>query len=320
MKRIFPLTAVSLLLAITLTACSQPISLGTAAPDIRTDRGDYLAQKNATSNAVDISSVIAFVETMNQTLSPEEQIKDYTTSYDAEDHTVFVKSDKGTLAFRLDSNNDVQFVSSSGTPEEKAALSHGIAAVYIGLGEANSVDALFNQAEETRWLNNINCKVVEGNINSFALSDLDLSLLDATPPSIEGSSDVQDLIDGGLQMPVLTDKLEEAGLDDLTDYFESPSLNKYWTGIDTDSIHGDISKIESNGTSLRDYFNTIKLDPPADTEIDTSWKEESPNWNVETPTLPGGFSDGTSADLDGAANDTLKEFQNKLDGFKTEAD
>ena len=78
--------------------------------------------------------------------------------------------------------------------------------------------------EETRWLNNINCKAVEKNIDSFSFSDLDLSLLDANIPELEGADEIEGTISQGLTMPVLTEQLEEAGLDDLTDYFESPSL------------------------------------------------------------------------------------------------
>lgn len=311
---------VAVCLCMLLSACGSSIQrLAPGAPEIKVDRGEYVEQKNAGKNAVDISSVIAFVETMNATLPPSEQIKDYKTSYDEDEHTVYVKSDQGTLAFRLGDDNEIQFVSSSGTPEQKAAMSHSIAAVYIGLGEASDVESLFSKVEETRWLNNINCKAVEENIGNFSLSDLDLSLLDANIPDLDGADEVKDTIGHGLTMPVLTERLEEAGLDDLTDYFESPTLSKYWTEIDTDDIKDDITKVEENGTSLRDLFHSYQLEAPDDVELDTSWKEDDMDLSMNTPELPDSFSDGTGADLGDSANDKMAEFQEKLNGFKTEA-
>ena len=302
------------------TACGGNVQrLASGAPEIKVDRGEYVEQKNSTKNAIDISSVIAFVETMNKTLPASEQIVDYETSYDPEEHTVYVESEQGTLAFRLDDDDEIQFVSSSGTPEQKAAMSHSIATVYIGLGEANDVQNLFSKVEETRWLNNINCKAVEQNIGSFSLSDLDLSLLDANIPELDGTEEIESQIQQGLSMPVLTEKLEEAGLDDLTDYFESPTLDKYWADIDTDDIHDDISKIEQNGTSLRDLYHNYQLEAPEDVELDTSWMEEDMDLSMENPELPDSFSDGTGANLGNSADDKLSEFQDKLNGFKTEA-
>lgn len=143
--------------------------------------------------------------------------------------------------------------------------------------------------EETRWLNNINCKAVEKNIDSFSFSDLDLSLLDANIPELEGADEIEGTISQGLTMPVLTEQLEEAGLDDLTDYFESPSLGKYWTDIDTDDIQDDIAKVEQNGTSLRDLFHSYQLEAPEEVELDTSWKEDDMDLSMDTPELPGFF-------------------------------
>ena len=51
---------------------------------------------------------------------------------------------------------------------------------------------------ETRWLNNINCKAVEKNIDSFSFSDLDLSLLDANIPELEGADEIEGTISQGL--------------------------------------------------------------------------------------------------------------------------
>lgn len=318
-KHIMALPLLSLCLL--LSACGGNIQrLAPGAPEIKVDRGEYLEQKNAGKDSVDISSVIAFVETMNDTLPPSEQITDYTTSYDEEEHTVYVHSEQGDLAFRLSDDGEIQFVSSSGTPEQKATMSHSIATVYIGLGEANDVESLFSKVEETRWLNNINCKAVEKNIDSFSFSDLDLSLLDANIPELEGADEIEGTISQGLTMPVLTEQLEEAGLDDLTDYFESPSLGKYWTDIDTDDIQDDIAKVEQNGTSLRDLFHSYQLEAPEEVELDTSWKEDDMDLSMDTPELPDSFGDGTSTDLSDSANDKMTEFQEKLNGFKTEAD
>ena len=42
--------------------------------------------------------------------------------------------------------------------------------------------------------------------------------------------------------------------------------------------------------------------------------------SMDTPELPDSFGDGTSTDLSDSANDKMTEFQEKLNGFKTEAD
>ena len=91
--------------------------------------------------------------------------------------------------------------------------------------------------------------------------------------------------------------LYTSGLDDLTDYFESPSLGKYWTDIDTDDIQDDIAKVEQNGTSLRDLFHSYQLEAPEEVELDTSWKEDDMDLSMDTPELPDSFGDGTSTCL-----------------------
>ena len=72
---------------------------------------------------------------------------------------MYVKTDKATLAFKLDEAGDILFASCTGDAATKATLSQGIAKTLIG-SSADDVEALFDKVEESRWLNAINSLIV----------------------------------------------------------------------------------------------------------------------------------------------------------------
>lgn len=312
MKKAISILCVSMIL-VGITGCGQSKSIGTSAPEVQVDRGQYLN----TNKDVDISNAIAFIETMNQTLEPENQIKDYTTSYDADENTVHVKSNAGTIALKLNQDGEVVMAASCGTPAEKARLSHAIAEVCIGIGLSDSVDQLFSKAEETRWLNNVNAKIAEANLANFNLDELDLSLMDAVAPEIDGMDELQQEISKGLEMPVLTEQLEMAGLQDLSNYFESPSLEDYWIDTDVNKIQQDIANIEKNGISLREYYDKLKLEKQEPILPDTSWMIDMENWSLTMPKFDASFNSGSSTNMSTFNDSKTQEFVGILNQFKS---
>ena len=238
-KAILPV-ALSLLL---LSACTPLPSYGPAANDIKVNRQEYVEQIPS-SPGYDVSPVVSFIEDMNQTLDEQSRITDYTTSYDSATDTVYVNTAQGTsMAFKVDSTGQILFASCNGAPETKALLSQGIAKTLMG--SSNETEALFSKIEEARWLNGINMAIVANNTGGFNLDELDISLPDADAPDTPS-------LDTSLTMPILTEKLRSAGVSDLSDYFESPTLEKYWDDIDIGKMQDEIKDTENRGDAFQD--------------------------------------------------------------------
>ena len=238
-QKVLPV-ALSLLL---LSACTPLPSYGPAASDIKVNRQEYVEQLPP-SPGYDISPITAFIENLNGGLDEGDRITNYTTSYDSSTDTVYVKTAEGTsLAFKVNSTGQILFASSNGSPETKALLSQGIAKTLMGSG--NETEALFNKIEETRWLNDINMEIVTNNAEGFGLDELDTSLPDANAPDAPS-------LDTGLKMPTLTEKLRSAGVSDLSDYYESPTLDKYWEDIDIGKMQDEIKDTEKKGDSFQE--------------------------------------------------------------------
>lgn len=238
-KTILPM-ALSLFL---LSACTPLPSYGPEANDIKVNRQEYVAQ-TPPSPGYDVSPIISFIEDMNKSLDETSKITDYTTSYDSGTDTIYVKTAQGTsLAFKVDDTGQILFASCNGAPETKALLSQGIAKTLMG--SSNETEALFDKVEEARWLNSINMGIVADNTDGFNLKELDTSLPDAVAPEAPA-------LDTGLTMPTLTEKLRSAGISDLSNYFESPTLGKYWDDIDMSKMQDEIKDAESKGDGFRD--------------------------------------------------------------------
>lgn len=330
MKKIAIIT-VSAALIFSLAGCgSAPVATGSKAPEVSAERIGYLAQLKQGVTAADISDVIAFMNTLTAIVG-EDTIGEYTTSYDADTETVYVTTKNANIAFRLDSDGNVMFASANGTPSVKSALSQAIAKIYIGTGRANSVESLFDKIEETRWLNAINSNVALKSIESFStdvplgsveLKELDTSLNTETPvfddveihgfSASSGSSTLSSLqrkLSEDLELPVLTSKLQSHGVTDLTNYYESPSLSKFWKEVDYTDINKEIESVTSGGKTLQDYYTSLELESP-DMEV--------PEWKKETYKLPSSFSDGTSTTVGKETLDAFNDYQSDLSAWRDE--
>lgn len=321
MKRIAAFT-LSAVLIFSLAGCgtSKPVASGPKAPEVSAERLGYLAQLKQGVTAADISDVIAFMKTLTAIVG-EDMIGEYTTSYDAETETVYVTTKNANIAFRLDSDGNVMFASANGAPSVKSALSQAIAKIYIGTGRAESVDKLFDEIEETRWLNSINSNVALKSIESFSMDTLDTTLKTETPTFdtdvrsysvVSGSSTLSSLqrrLSEDLELPVLTTKLESYGVTDLTNYYESPSLSKFWKETDYTDINKEIDSVTSGGKTLQDYYTSLELESP-DMEV--------PEWKKETYKLPSQFSDGTSTTIGKETLDAFNDYQSDLNEWRDE--
>lgn len=288
---------VTLVCVLCLAGCGQIIPLGTSAPDITPNRGSNLTG-NVTQK--DMSGAAAFMAALNATL--DDPLTDYTLTYDPDTHTAYAADAGRTVALKLDNDGNVIMASAAGMADAKESLSRGIAEVFIGTGKANEVKQLFDKIEETRWLNSINASVAIKEAEGFSLEPLDTTLMDATLPNIAE-------LDTTLTMPTLTAQLESAGLQDLTNYFESPSLPSLWTEADIDSVMGDIADIEKNGQSLKDIYEGYTV-PSPDMPVE--------KWTIDEFELPSSYGDGTPTQSGQAVADAYKKFNDSLKAWKNE--
>ena len=49
---------------------------------------------------------------------------------------------------------------------------------------------------------------------------------------------------------------------DLEDYFESPTLDKFWSDVDASSIQSEMDANTQIGSSIKDYFNNTTIEAP----------------------------------------------------------
>ena len=243
MKKVVFMMA-ALVMSITLAACEPVYQTGPVRPEVQTNRENYINGKNSTSPAYNVTSVIEFIDSMNESLEPSERIVDYVMSYDAETDTVYLKQGDSAIVFKVDADGKVIFASCSGDPERKTTLSQGIAKVIM-YGGASPVEQLFDQIEESRWLNQINTNVVMQKLQSDFGTSMDTAMPDWT---LDASGE----LDTTLTMPTITNELERAGLKDMADYFESPTLPKFWQGIDRDEMLSEIDTYGHRGEAFKD--------------------------------------------------------------------
>lgn len=337
MKKVNILLAAALTASLLAGCQSEQAAYGSAAPGVSAGRTEYLASVSL-KKTKDISSVIAFMDTL-QKMTGDSSLKNYSTSYDPETETVYVTTNKANIAFHLDETGNVMFASSNGDPATKTALSQAITKVYMGAGITNAVDSLVQKAKETQWLNSINAGVIQASVLSLpetelsnALQTVQLQLPEMQPmtgntqhtqqtttaqpdavqlitdaftlrlPNLNSikQTDLERALSDGLEMPKLTDSLENYGVKDLSNYYEAPSLEKFWTGVDMSGIKKEVDSLTESGISLKASFDGLKLDNP---ELDV------PTWNLKSYTLPSSFSDGTSTNLG-------KETLNAFNGFQ----
>lgn len=303
MKKLIASISALVLLCGVCAGCSSSENLGSKAPEIAIDRGEYIKQKNASLEVKDISCVTDFLDTLNAIVG-EELLQDVEVSYDPKLQTVYATTKDANIAFRLDDNGEVMMASANGSPEIKAALNRGIAKAYIGSGKAGSVDSLWNKIDEIRWLNDINSAVVVKAAQEFRMDELDITLPSASLPESYLKAP-----DTTLKIPSLTDCLESKGIKDLTNYYESPSLSKFWKDSDMSDIEKEISDINKKGTAIKDSYANISLEKP---------NQKLPNWNLDSYTLPSKFADGSSTDLGKETADAFESFQSSLSGWRDE--
>lgn len=293
-------------IVLSMAGCgATPVRTGTAAPQITVDRQAQV--KAQADDRVDISSVVAFVETMNTVLEPGQKIRNYKTSYDKDNQTVYVSADGANIAFKLDGDGNVLFASASGDAATKTALSQGIAQMYIGTGISSQFSEVFRKAEETRWLNDINSQVVAKMANEYHFEELNDILPYVESPTLSGVSDLEKKLNGGLQMPVLTDTMQNNGIQDLTNYYEAPDLEKYASQLEMPDIFGELNGITEDGLALREKYDKVKLETP---------ETYSPDWSLDSYDLPETFSDGSSTGLGEKLKDTFDEYQGELEDYQ----
>lgn len=303
-----------------LPGCQRNNLTGPAVSGISDERREYLEKlaggKKHTDGLVDITAAIDFVDTLNQTLPENQKIRDYTTSYDPEDSTVYVEAGNGTLAIKLSEDGTVEFASASGA--DKMALNQAILKGSVGAGISESVAALFKKAEQIKWLNNINFKHLETNLSSIDMTTIDMGQLTIQQVHTPGMSDFELEVNGGLE-PVLTEHLELAGLQDLSDYFEAPELDKFWADADLDTVLQDQDYILSNGSSLRDYYHSISISSRDPITLEAVWEEKNIDLNLQMPTISGAINDSV-APGDGAYTELLKKFLDQTSQFTNNND
>lgn len=229
---------------ILLSACAPTFESGPPRPSVRPDRAEQLGL-DSQKPSYDISAVVSFVDEMNVSLPLSEHIKDYDTSYDEKTATVYLSTDDATIAFKMDADGNVAFASCTGSPSIKSELSHSIARAIMYGGDS-PVEQLFGQIEEKIWLNELNMDVVRGKMGSSISSSLDTQMPDWT---LNTSGE----LDTAITMPTITNELERVGLKDLSDYFESPTLPKFWSGIDRDDMLAEIGDYGKKGEAFKDF-------------------------------------------------------------------
>ena len=312
-KKIIAALAAATLLCGTVAGCgTKPVSLGTAANTLTVSRASYLASKGRV-HAQDISNVIAFIDTLESVVG---DIGDYTTSYDPDTNTVYATTATGNIAFALDDKGYVQFASASGSPATKERLSQGIVQVTIGNAMSNKVSGILNQVEQTKWLNSINANVIAAEMEGFEVTPLDTSMMYFETPALAQLS-ISDLMPsdlerevfgtGRLEMPVLTESLSDYGIEDLTNYYESPTLVKFWPGVNMDNITAEVDKIINDGIAVGESFADATLEKP---------QMEIPEWTLGDYKLPSSFSDGTSTNLGSQTLDAYNNFYSSLSSWK----
>lgn len=293
-------------IAFSMAGCgATPVRTGTAAPQITIDRQAQV--KAQQDDRVDISSVVAFVETMNTVLEPGHKIRDYKTSYDKDSQTVYVTTDGANIAFKLDDEGNVLFASANGDATTKTALSQGIAQMYIGTGISSQFNEVFRKAEETRWLNDLNSQVVAKMANEYHFEELNDVLPYVAVPTLSGVSDLEKKLNDGLEMPVLTDAMQNNGITVLTNYYETPNLEEYASKLEMPDIFSELNGITEDGLTLRDKYDKVKLETP---------ETYSPDWSLDSYDLPETFSDGSSTGLGEKLKDTFDEYQGELEDYQ----
>jgi len=238
-----------------LAGCGMKYESGPPAPQPQPTR-EYEMQKEE-KTGYDITPVVDFIKHINESLDEEDQIKDYNTSYDKDTNTVYVYSGDSTIAFKMDDEGNVLYASCTGNLDEKATIGRAIANVLM-YGSDRPVEALFRQIEEKQWLNTLNTNVVKQKLNSDFKTSLDTSLPDWTV-------DTSGALDTHISMPLLTTELEQAGLRDLSDYYESPTLPEFWTRIGRNDMLKEIEEYKQKGNLFKDI--------------------EIPETTIETPNL-----------------------------------
>lgn len=307
MKKLRLLLCSLVITSLCLTGCGNIQKVASNAPIVENDRVSSIS--NSSITAKDISSVVAFMDTLEDVVDDEFNPDYYSTSYDAENDTVYVTTDKANIAFKLDENNNVMFASASGSPDVKAALNQGIAKVCVGIGISNSVDNLFNKVDETIWLNKINSNVIKAaSYNTSTNLDLTLNIPDISSWENYFESDLETSLSGGKELPVLTETLKEYEVMDLTDYYESPSLAEFWNEADLSEIKNEINDADKWGGTLRDKFNAYMAEELPDTTL--------PNWSISSYELPSQFSDGTSTNLAQSTESAFNKYQSELSSYR----
>lgn len=307
-KKSIALALCAAVAVLSLTGCGSVERIANSADTITIDRGEYLALKNGMVTAQDISSVIAFMGALETTV---DGLGEYTTSYDAETNTVYVITEKGNIAFRLDDDGNVLFAAANGTGGNKAELSQGILETQIANVVANRVRGVFDEVEQTKWLNTINANVIAAEIGAAQFTALDTSLMYFSTPALDrlATTDYErDILETGkLTMPVLTEHLDSYGITDLSNYYEAPSLVKFWPDMDMSNMESKIDEMVSNGVALSEQFSNIELEAPS-TAI--------PEWTLSSYSLPSTFSDGSSTSLGAETLSAYNSFYGSLSAWR----
>jgi len=240
-------------LAICFSACTQIEETGTAAPEIKIERKAFVEQNYSNASAMDCTEIVKFIGDMNTRLDEEFRISDYEMYYDKETSTVFVTSSTSTLAFKVDESGNILFSSCTGPQETKSIISQGIAKTYNSTF-SNSVEDLFSTVESARWLNSLNSSYIDSAVSGFSMRDLDTTLSASMPEVPE-----MELYDG---FPTITEAISRTRRMDLEDYFESPTLDKFWSDVDASSIQSEMDANTQIGSSIKDYFNNTTIEAP----------------------------------------------------------
>ena len=244
---------VCMIATVLLSGCTPIQSSGPAAPEIKIERKEFVKQTYLDASAMDCTEVVKFINGINSTLDDDLKIEDYEMFYDKDNSTVFVTSDISTLAFKVDDKGNILFSSCTGSPDTKSIISQSIAKAYNS-AFSSDVESLFETVESARWLNSLNSSYVNSAVSGFSLRDINKTLIANQPDAPE-----MEMYNG---FPTITEALDNSKLMDLENYFESPTLDKFWKDVDTTSINSELKEQQESGNSIKDFFNGITVTPP----------------------------------------------------------
>ena len=242
--------------ALIVCGCTANTAIGPKGQDVLVDRGEFVEGRN--SQTTDITAAVNYIDKLNTYLDNAHKIKNYKVTYDENESTYFVTTDNIIIAIKVDEYGNPIFASCSGDANAKNLYSKCIAYLYLGDSHYQTA-SIERAAEEQTWLAKINNKRINGEI-----AGMDNSELDATLPGVEDPK-VPKINTGALEGAFPdTGDLDSFKLMDLSNYFESPTLPKFWEDNDTvpSGMNLEISEYSRLGSVIKEQYGSATLDRP----------------------------------------------------------